>query len=113
MKILIITLAALATQASLPPPPLLNLEQKAGVRCATAFALVTALQDNGGAREFQRLGQREKEFFVRTTARIMDETGATREQIEELIRREIDNLSPEALNETMPACLLMLEASGL
>lgn len=94
--------------------PALNLEQQAAVRCGTAFAIVTALQERGGANEIAPLGNRGNEYFVRSMAKVMDETGATREQIQELVQREARELeNPDNLGAVMPACLAMLDASGL
>ena len=104
---------AFVMQAAPVEPPRLDLEQKAALRCATAFAIVAALQARGGAIDFPPLEVRGKEFFVRATARIMDDTGATREQLQELVQQEADSLTPQVLDDAMPACLLMLEASGV
>ena len=58
---------------------------------------------------------RGQEFFVRATARLMDDLGADRETIMALVKRESADLldTPERIDEVMPACLMMLDASGL
>ena len=108
-----LTILAVAGSAS-GDLPVLNLEQQAAMRCGTAFAIVTALQERGGANEISPLGDRGSEFFVRSMAKLMDETGATREQVQELVQREARELeNPDKLEAVMPACLAMLDASGL
>ena len=59
--------------------------------------------------------RRGQEFFVRATARLMDDLGADRETIMALVKRESADLldTPERIDEVMPACLMMLDASGL
>ncbi|MEX0341397.1 MAG: hypothetical protein AB3N06_02315 [Erythrobacter sp.] len=108
--------SAAATQgdASLPD---LTLEQSSALRCSVAFGLVHKAQVSGeGAhREYPVMAERGREFFVRTTARLMDELEADRGAIMGLVERESAGLSqtPGRLDEVMPACLLMLDASGI
>lgn len=97
--------------------PALSLEQQSGLRCAAAFALVAQAQ---GARDaealaYPALGDRGREFFVRTAARLIDETGLDRDGVARLLSAEATRLTQEegALEQTMPACLLLLDASGL
>ena len=61
------------------------------------------------------MAPRGQEFFVRATARLMDDLGADRETIMALVKRESADLldTPERIDEVMPACLMMLDASGL
>jgi hypothetical protein len=61
------------------------------------------------------MAERGQEFFVRTTARLMDELGADRRTIMGLVMREHAALAetPEQLDEVMPACLMLLDAAGL
>ncbi|MFV0644088.1 MAG: hypothetical protein ACK5NN_06245 [Sphingomonadaceae bacterium] len=94
--------------------PSLSLEQRTGVRCSVAFALVSAMQDEGEAQNYPALGNRGREFFVRSAAQLMDDTGMRGETIRALFAEEARNLGgPENLDAIMPACLLMLDASGL
>lgn len=94
----------------------LTLPQQTSLRCAAAFALVERDRASGGSAyaAYPDLKVRGKEFFVRTAARVMDETGSTREQVQQLLQGEVEILSQSnRLEEVMPACLLLLDASGL
>ena len=109
-------LAALAPMlaAQAAAIPALDLEQQTSLRCATAFAIVSAVQERGGASEYPPLAERGSEFFVRTMARLMDETGTDRAGIQALVGAEAKELEdPERIEQVMPACLMLLESSGL
>ncbi|MCP5383067.1 MAG: hypothetical protein H6913_00415 [Altererythrobacter sp.] len=96
--------------------PQLTLEQSAALRCSAAFALVAEGQANGNAEAlaFPPLATRGREFFVRTSARIMDETGRTREQVAAMLQAEAQKLWDEdMIGEVMPGCMLLLDASGV
>jgi hypothetical protein len=74
------------------------------------------LQASGDAKalELPSMGERGREFFVRTTAKLMDETGLTRANIAALLAAEAERFQdPELLGATMPACLLMMSAAGI
>lgn len=92
----------------------LSMEQQTAMRCSAAFAVVSTMQADGGATEYPDLGDRGREFFVRSAAQIMEEEGADREQIADLMRREaVELYDRERLDAVMPACLMLLNASGL
>ncbi len=96
--------------------PNLNSQQAASLRCAAAFALVSHGQSigNADALKWPAMDAQGREFFVRTAARLIDETGASRSQIEQLLSREAQSLiDTNEVEAVMPACLLMLEASGV
>ncbi|MBU0669403.1 MAG: hypothetical protein KJ703_11045 [Alphaproteobacteria bacterium] len=99
------------------PTPALSLEQQSGLRCAAAFALVAQAQAAGDteALEYPALGERGREFFVRTAARLIDETGLDRVGVARMLSAEAARLAQEegALDRAMPPCLMLLEASGL
>lgn len=103
------------------PLPALSLEQQSGLRCAAAFALVAQAQaqaqstGDATALAYPALGERGREFFVRTAARLIDDTGLDRDDVARLLSAEAGRLAQEqgALDRTMPACLMLLEASGL
>ena len=107
----------LAQATSAPALPPLTLEQASALRCSVAFGLVHMGQRDGvpGFDDYPAMGERGQEFFVRTTAKLMDELDADRATIVALVKRESEELgtSPERVGEVMPACLMMLEASGL
>jgi hypothetical protein len=109
---------SLATPAMAQPSPApMTLEQQMLLRCSAAFALSAGEQQRGvaGSRAYPALGERGREFFVRSAARLMDELKLTREQIQARLRGEAQALAaePARLAEVMPPCLAALEASGL
>ena len=106
-------LLAMALQAA--PAPL-TLEQQTAIRCSAAFAIVAEGQGRDAARmrAYPELGTRGREFFVISAARIMDETRRSRSDVAQLLEAEARKLRAEGqLEATMPACLLLLDASGL
>ena len=113
-----LALAALvpAARAQTPPAPELTAQQTTALRCSVAFALAADGQAmwEPAMAEYPALGERGREFFVRSSAQIMDQTGMTREQVAALLAAEIEELrASEALGAVMPPCLLLLDASGL
>lgn len=100
-------LASILLAAQVPPP--LNALQQGALTCSAAFAL-DARQPNGDAA--QRL--REREFFVRTLARIMDDTGADRDTVAAMASAEARRLAgrPEQLAQVLPACRSLLDSSA-
>ncbi len=94
----------------------ISLEQRAMLRCAAAFALVAHDQAAGdpAALQWPDLTERGREFFVRASAGVMDETGLDRAQVAALIEEAArDFRATGTLPRAMPPCLLTLEASGL
>lgn len=106
-------LATVATAAA--PAPDLSLEQRTALRCSAAFAIVSAVQEKGGAKEYPPLGGRGQEFFVRSSARVMDEAQLDRAGITAVMQFEAEDLAntPGRLDAIMPACLSLLDASGV
>lgn len=102
-------------EAALPP---LNLQQQASLRCGVTFGLVAGGQERGeeNALAYPPMEPRGREFFIRTTAQLMDEAGLTREQVQAMVMIQLealDAMGENAVAETMPACLSLLDASGL
>ncbi|EDL49497.1 hypothetical protein [Erythrobacter sp. SD-21] len=96
--------------------PELNAQQAATLRCSAAFGIVAHGQANGDevALQYPPLNERGKEFFVRAGARLMDELGLDRDGIQALVSAEAQRLWDEdAIGDVMPACLLLLDASGV
>jgi len=94
----------------------LSVENTTIVRCSAAFALIAQKQVEGdpSATQWPPLGERGREFFVRALADLMDDTGFGREQIARLVQDEARRLQGSAeLDQIMPACLLMLDGSGI
>ena len=97
--------------ASLPP---LTIAQQTSLRCSAAFAMVAAGQAKGEADtlSYPSLAKRGREYFVRVAARVMDETGATREQLQALMLGEATAIraeGPKSLSALMPPCLMLLD----
>ncbi|MEO5707731.1 MAG: hypothetical protein ABIT10_06810 [Alteraurantiacibacter sp.] len=93
------------------PPPQLSLEQRMILRCSAAFALVANRQQSGEswALDYPPLATRGREFFVRGTAQLSDETGADVSAFAPLLRAEAENLLDRPLLlQVMPVCLTLL-----
>ena len=108
--------AALALQAAPAAPPALSQENRALLRCSAAFAIVSRRQANGDAvaLRWPALEVRGREFFVRSLAQLMDQTGLDRDGIAWLAGFEAKALQDSGeTDKVMPSCLLMLEASGV
>ncbi len=105
--------AVQALTPTLAPP--LTMENRAVIRCSAAFALVGARQArDGGKSDWPELNARGREFFVVALAGVMDEHRLGREQITNLVRDEAVRLTEsQQVDAVMPACLLMLETSGV
>ncbi len=98
--------------------PALTLEQQTNLRCGVAFAGVAGAQEEGAewALAYPALGERGKEFFVRTMARMMEDERFTRSVVLRLAQREVERFAEDDLasaDALMPACIALLDASGL
>ena len=102
----------------------LNLEQAMLLRCSAAFAIIASEQQRGvaSAQAWPPLDQRGREFFVRASARLMDDLGLSRDQIQAMMQSEVERLSQAAAEAEDPAayvegvmqpCLLALDSAGL
>lgn len=101
---------------SASPQPQFSLEQKMLLRCSVALALTAEAQKNGDAAAAQHppLAERGNEFFVRSLARVMDEANLDRTQvIAQVVSEREELLVGEMLEQVMPACLQLLNQSGL
>lgn len=109
-------LAAVALAAApAAAEPVLTPPQAAALRCGVVFALGARMQaDNSPlAAGWPALGTRGKEYFVRVTAQLIDDTGASREVLAAMAMRQLRALgNPAAVAGAMPGCLPLLEASG-
>jgi hypothetical protein len=111
--------AAMALQApsqAAPAVPPLSQDARALLRCSAAFAMVAQWQAMGDASALRwpALGTRGREFFVRSLAQLMDETGLDRDGIAWLTGSEAKALRDSGETyKIMPSCLLLLEASGV
>ena len=106
--------APAAAQVSAPEPAPLTLQQSSALKCSAAFALGAAMQARGDGSEWPALNPRGREFFVRASAQVMDETGWSRDLVSLKLQEQAKLLAdPGALAAAMPPCLLLLDASGL
>lgn len=110
----------LAAQSAAPPitlqPIPLPIEQQSAVRCSTAIAMAAEQQRAGQAsgKDWPDLTMRGREFFVRSLAKLMDEAKLTRPMMALHVQREAEQLKqPGRLDEVMPACLMLLNSSGV
>ena len=123
-RILFLSAALLAAPAAAQEPPRFTLEHRMLLRCSAAFAIVAGEQQRGVATAlaYPALGERGREYFVRASARLMDDLKLTREQVGASLLAEVEALqkaSSEAadpavyIDSVMQPCLSALEASGL
>jgi hypothetical protein len=109
-------LAAALTLQAAPAAPTIAQDQRALLRCAAAFAIVSDGQAKGRAEanRWPVLGTRGREFFVRALAQLMDQTGLDRDAVSRLASSEAQSLRERGeVDRIMPSCLTMLELSGL
>ena len=118
MKAIAVVLAALLAApaaAQVPPPPSqLTLEHRMLLRCSAAFALVAYRQGAGDAEaaQYPPLKERGGEFFVRASARVMEEAGLDRAAVSAALEGEARTLlEGGTLAAVMPVCLSLLDAS--
>ena len=117
-------LAAAAPPATAPStaasPDRLSAQHHVALRCGALFAITAGEQARGlpQARRWPVMAQRGREYFVRTAARIMDDTGATREEIRVAASREAQAVQrqvsaaadpAQAFATQMNACLPLLD----
>ena len=122
LPLLALTFAAVPATAQ--DGPSLSLEQQMLLRCSAAFGIIANEQERGvkSTNTYPPLGERGKEFAVRSGARLMDELKLSREQYSVLFRDEVERLQGAAFESPDPAvyvdsimrpCLAFLDASGL
>lgn len=111
-----------AEEPTAPPAPAENevaplpADQQGAIRCSAAFALIAERQRLGeeAALQYPALGERGREFFVRASAQVMDQSELDRPAITAQLRNEAETIVAEGtLHEIMPPCLMLLEASGI
>lgn len=124
-RLLILAAALFAVPAAAQDArPQLSLEQTMQLRCSAAFAIVAGEQQRGvaSALAYPPLGERGREYFVRSGARLMDQLHLSREQLQAALRAEVEGLQKQSVEAGDPAaivhglmqpCLAALEASGL
>ena len=111
-----LTLAATPAMPAAATPPSLTPPQAAALRCGVVFAMGAKMQADGKpvATNWPPLDQRGREFFVRTAARIMEETGASRDAIQALAAAQLITLRGDgAVAAAVPGCIVLLDAAGV
>ena len=109
------TLLASQTAGAAVPPPLTPPQAQA-LRCGVVFAMGAGMQAAGkpAATRWPALGTKGREYFVRVAARIIDETGASRETIQAMAATQAASLQDDAaVAAAMPGCLVLLDAAGV
>jgi hypothetical protein len=109
------TLAALAVPATAQSDQL-TMEQSTAIRCSAAFAIVANDQAAGNrqALQYPPLAKRGREYMVRSSARLMDERQISRDAVAALLGAEVQRLRQDGLlDQVMPSCLALLDASGI
>jgi len=105
-------LALLAVPAAgFAQAPQLTLEHRMLLRCSAAFAITANRQASGDAEAltYPALAARGREFFVRASARVMDEAGLDRTAVAQALEAEArDLVANSALAQVMPVCLSLL-----
>ena len=107
--------AAPAVAQDTAPRPV-SLEHRMLMRCSAAFAIVASRQAAGeqAALAYPPMKERGTEFFVRSSARVMEEAGLDRASLSAALATEARALlQADTLEQTMPACLAALDGSGL
>jgi hypothetical protein len=113
LPIALLAASPVAAQTAPEPAPL-SLQQASALKCSAAFALGAAMQARGQGTQWPALGERGREFMVQASAKIMDETGWSRDLVAIKAREQAAALAtPAALDAAMTPCLLLLDASGL
>ncbi|WP_423140720.1 hypothetical protein ACOYW6_07560 [Parablastomonas sp. CN1-191] len=114
----VLALAAAPTlvgaQAPVAPPatpaavPALKPDQQAALHCSAVFARIAHERAAGGAAAaaLPDLGTRGREYFVRISARIIDDTGAGRPQISALFAGALADVDRTLMNARDPAPVL-------
>ncbi len=105
--------AVIAVPALAAPPRPLTESEHTALRCAAALAMGTTAQarGEGWTRAYPPLAARGREFFVRLTARLMDDAGLDQAGIKAAALAEATALRRSGgPAPVMPFCLRLLDA---
>lgn len=108
---LLAALALLSTPAAAQEAPQLGVEHRMLVRCSAAFAMLANRQAAGDAAALRHpaITERGREFFVRASARVMDEAGLDRDALTAAMRAEAQDIAAAGtLDQVLPHCLALL-----
>ncbi|MFC3173285.1 hypothetical protein ACFOD9_03355 [Novosphingobium bradum] len=89
----------------------LSADERLGLTCASAFALVAAGQARGepGMAAYPPLAARGREYFVRLAAQLMDDAGLDQAGIRAAAESEAAPLRRAGVAGVMPSCLAALD----
>jgi len=115
LRILPLALLALLALASAPlaaAPRALTPDERMGLTCASAFAMVAAGQARGEAQmaQYPPLAARGREWFVRLAAQLMDDAGLDQAGVRAATEQAAATLRRTGVTDVMPACLRALDA---
>ena len=113
----ILAIAALLSPLALSAQevPRVDLDQRMLLRCSATFAIVADRQQRGEgwALAYPAMAEVGREFFVRASAKVMDDTGMTREQVAVHLQTEAEDIwQTQAIAKMMPVCLPLLTVPG-
>ena len=104
-------LSLLPAGAIAQPAPPLTLEQRMLLRCSAGFALLANRQQAGeaAALAMPAMGTRGQEFFVRASARVMEEAGLAPAGVTAALAAEAqDIVTKDTLAQVIDVCLPLL-----
>jgi hypothetical protein len=106
----VLLVAAASVPVAATPRPL-TAEERLGLACASAFALVAAGQARGdvGMMSYPPLAERGREYFVRLSAQLMDDAGLDQAGLRAAVEREAAALRQHGVSDIMPVCLVSLD----
>ena len=106
IPILLLSAANAIGQANAPadPPIQLTIAQETALRCSAVFAIVSSEQARHAAvsEGLPQPGLRGREYFVVTTAALMDETNASRQQVVALFKARHGQIMAELTSAKDP-----------
>jgi len=104
-------LVCASTPASAAPAePRMSVEDQAAVRCSAAFALVAGEQGRGAETGLPSLGQRGREYMVRTGARLLDK-GWSEAQVTAAMQTAARDLDDRGtVMQVAAPCMALLDA---
>ena len=109
-RFLLVPLLLAATPLAAAPRPLTG-EERMGLTCAGAFAMVAAGQARGDAAmgQYPPLAQRGREYFVRLAAQLMDDAGLDQAGLRAAAEAQAAPLRRTGIAPVMPSCLRALD----
>lgn len=103
------------SQAQPKAVPRLSLQNQMLLRCSAAFAIEAHRQAQGDAKAlaYPPLAKRGREFFVQSTAQVMDQAGLSTDQLTAALQAQArDLLQHDQLERIMPVCIRLLGNSA-